>query len=476
MRKLCSLIGMSILSLSSTAYASDHSKKAQPIDQWLDQIHLDSLSASNQTDQKLLDLKQNLVNFYQDTTVDQSFVDDNGVTIDCIPFKKQLSLIHQSQFFIDKAYQNYKVHGPKEPQDTRCPIGDVLVARPSLYNMNHNNPSAFFKVAPKDTPQTHSASNNDPLGSYTWVDNGHSLSNHWDVAYTSLSMGSDPKMVTLSRAHSLGQIWVLNNDSRHQLSLEAGIVKNISLMTDRKERPNFFIYASVDNYGRQSCYNGWCGHFIRFPNTRPVNDLVTNPSHLLGYHGPTNIYTLAFRQAQQNDYTHRYNYYFSISDGIVDPTHNKTQIQNDTLGYYDLSTANVNTSNPNLFSEVRSGGEISIDNTAAHGQHTWDMGTGDISAQQSDLNSAAVYAYGDATGFFSQQNPQTISYLTSRTSPDVHGHLDDYWKYFHGYTHSLDHLNAWPYKQKPTIPNTIKGAYHEPLKIMAYGGSITTTS
>ena len=477
MRKLCSLIGMSILSLSSTAYASDHSKKAQPIDQWLDQVHLNNLSISNQSDQKLLHIKRHLVNFYRNTTIDKSFVDDNGVTVDCIPFKKQLALIDQPQSFIDQAYHNYQLHGPSAPQDTRCPVGDVLMARPLIDTMNSHDPSAFFKNPPKDQKSQTKPSNNQkpPRYVYNWVQTPYRHFNtDWDIAYASLSMGSKPSLASYSSfGHSLGQMWVLTDGNYDRHSLEAGIVRDVQHSTEMGFQPTFFIFASVDGYGQDSCYNGLCGHFIQFPNTPLINDIPDTPSHILGYHGPTDIYTFAFRQAQQDDNTHRYNYYLSRSNGVIDPAENKTQLKTDTLGYYDFSTADVDTSNPQYFKKVSAGGELVVDEAGYPKQTNWDMGTGSMNRHQQDLNTAAIYTYGYSTGFFTQKDPNTISFLTRGTDPIIRSQYPGKAKCFHGDDYDLTSLNAWPYQHKPAIPDTIKSFNKQlPLGIMAYGGSL----
>jgi hypothetical protein len=226
------------------------------------------------------EMKAHILNLYDKTEVQHSFVDESGAVFDCIPIEQQLSL-RGSTGAIPKAPDLPKVMAGGGPQDERkdaliasplgpdrkdrhgnvmqCPPGTVPIRRVTLEDLTRfGTLQDFFRkgprgagrppraIEPATVPATHRWAH-----AYQSVNNGggHSYLNLWDP-----SIGAN-------QVFSLSQHWYVGGSGANLQTLECGWQVYPAMYGDTK--PHFFTYWTADNYNKTGCYNLTCSAFVQ---------------------------------------------------------------------------------------------------------------------------------------------------------------------------------------------------------------------
>jgi hypothetical protein len=226
------------------------------------------------------EMKAHILNLYDKTEVQHSFVDESGAVFDCIPIEQQLSL-RGSTGAIPKAPDLPKVMAGGGPQDERkdaliasplgpdrkdrhgnvmqCPPGTVPIRRVTLEDLTRfGTLQDFFRkgprgagrppraIEPATVPATHRWAH-----AYQSVNNGggHSYLNLWDP-----SIGAN-------QVFSLSQHWYVGGSGANLQTLECGWQVYPAMYGDTK--PHLFTYWTADDYNKTGCYNLTCSAFVQ---------------------------------------------------------------------------------------------------------------------------------------------------------------------------------------------------------------------
>lgn len=218
-------------------------------------------------------------------------INKKNYTVDCIPFAEQRALIDHPAMVktmlagvrkttknnwsaLKKMGKNFDFNPARQ-----CPLGSVAILRPSKIMLTSKQ--ANKKIAPGADRSTTS-----PIrfqGGYSYQlgeDDSGSLISILTEANQAYFKGPQHQTVRSNNFsdHSLDQFWFTNNtyqQSSATYSAEFGIIAS-AYFTDPAST-SIFVFASVDNYGNNSCYNVECPNFVQFPNT-PVLGTPTNTS------------------------------------------------------------------------------------------------------------------------------------------------------------------------------------------------------
>lgn len=209
-------------------------------------------------------------------------------TIDCIPFAEQPALIDRplaknllksvreatkkSLPALKKMGSNFEFNPA-----TQCPLGSVALLRPTKVMLTSTR--ANKKIAPATehsiaTPLHFHGGYSHQIG----ADNASNLISILTEASQAYFKGPQNQSVVSNNSsdHSLNQFWFLNKtyqQSGPTYSVEFGIIASEYFTTPAST--SIFVFASIDDYGSNSCYNLVCGNFVQLPNT-PVLGSPTN--------------------------------------------------------------------------------------------------------------------------------------------------------------------------------------------------------
>ena len=211
-------------------------------------------------------------------------------TVDCIPFAEQSALISTPALAetmleaVRKTTKNnwhsLKTMGKNFDFNpaSQCPRGSVAILRPSKTILTSEQ--ANKKVAP-GTGTVNDWSTDFRKGGYSYElgedDSGNTISIKTE-ANQAYFKGPQNQSVVNTVDHSLNQFWFANNtydQGGPTYTTEFGIIASAYFTTPAST--SIFVFASVDNYGSNSCYNVECSNFVQFPNT-PVLGSPTNTS------------------------------------------------------------------------------------------------------------------------------------------------------------------------------------------------------
>lgn len=231
---------------------------------------------------------QKTIDYYQRIHILKTAYKKN-YTIDCIPFAEQPALIDNpalAQSLLPAMMNTTKnnldtlkkmgSHFDFNPA-TECPLGSVALLRPSKAMLTSE--AANTKIAPNRS-STHY---NLLAAGYSWE---QGVTPQGDLIYIPTQANQayfkGPQNQYVSPAnladHSLDQFWYTTNifHPREVLtySVEFGIIASSYFTTT--PATSIFVFASIDNYGSNSCYNLLCPNFIQAPGTTPIGVPITN--------------------------------------------------------------------------------------------------------------------------------------------------------------------------------------------------------
>jgi hypothetical protein len=281
-------------------------------------------------------LKQRLIttiNYYKKVHILKS-VNKATYTIDCIPFSEQPALIDKpvmtatlSAVITKQVKDNLSTlirignHFAFNPAKD-CPLGSVAILRPTETMMTSE--FANKKTAPSNfLAQAHTH------GGYSYqlgADASNSLVSILTQANQAYFKGPQNQSVTNNNFvdHSLDQFWLLNRTYQQSIptySVEFGIMASAYFTSAAST--GIFVFASVDNYGNNSCYNLECSNFVQFPNT-PVLGIPTDT---------TVDYLFQVTHATLSQYLNSPAYYLTLVNH--NPFNkNSTSSESVLLGYY----------------------------------------------------------------------------------------------------------------------------------------------
>lgn len=290
----------------------------------------------------------NTINYYKKIHILKS-INKGSYTVDCIPFREQPALINQpdlAQSLLPAVRQHTQnnlhhltrigAHFDFNPT-TQCPLGSVALLRPSKTMLTSEQ--ANKKVAPGNMmPQQIHAGYSYELG----ADNTNNLVSIQTQASQAYFKGPQNQYVvsTNDADHSLDQFWFVNRTYQESVptySVEFGIIASAYFTTPAST--SIFVFASVDDYGSNSCYNLECSNFVQFPNT-PV----------LGSPTDTRLdYIFQVTHTTLNQYLNSPAYYLTLlsHDASSNSPNNSASV---LLGYYADSIYPSPTVLPQYFS------------------------------------------------------------------------------------------------------------------------------
>lgn len=269
-------------------------------------------------------------------------------TVDCIPFGEQPALIDNRSLVetmlpavrtmtennldaLTKMGENLEFNAASQ-----CPIGSVALLRPSKRVLTSER--ANKKAAPERRVTHFSGGYSYELGE----DNAGQAVSILTDASQAYFKGPQQQFVKSNNFddHSLDQFWFTNRTYQQSIptySVEFGIIASAYFTANAST--SIFVFASVDNYGNNSCYNNECPNFVQFPNT-PV----------LG--SPTNTgldYIFHVTHTTLNQYLNSPAYYLTLVTHDAS-THNSAGSTSVLLGYYADSIYPSNSDLPKYFS------------------------------------------------------------------------------------------------------------------------------
>lgn len=280
-------------------------------------------------------------------------------TVDCVPFAEQPALIDNPVLSetmltavrsmtkknisaLKRMGGNFDLNPARE-----CPLGSVAILRPSRVILTSRQ--ANSKVAPATGTSGYSS---------RYVHAGYSYQLGENDAGDLISILTDanqayfkgPQNQSVERNnlvdHSLDQFWFTNNTYQQAIptySVEFGIIS--SAYFTNTASTSIFVFASIDNYGNDSCYNIECSNFVQFPNT-PV---LGNPAN-------TNLdYIFQVTHTTFNQYLNSPAYYLTL---VSHDSNNATNSSSVLLGYYADSIYPSSNDLPRYFS---AGAEVYAD-------------------------------------------------------------------------------------------------------------------
>lgn len=255
------------------------------------QSYVRTISASQPETPGLTQRLQQTVDYYKKVHILKTiYKKQHQYTIDCIPFAEQPSLIEHPErqqilfpSVIEMTHKNIKALKQigayfDVNAATECPLGSVAILRPSLLMLTSEQ--ANQKKAPM---QKNSSYRTQFHGGYSYqlgADGSGNLISIPTQANQAYFKGPQNQQVVSNNNsdHSLNQFWYVNDtyqSSGPVYSTEFGIIASAYFTTPAST--SIFVFASIDNYGNQSCYNLECPNFVQFPNT-PVLGSPTDTS------------------------------------------------------------------------------------------------------------------------------------------------------------------------------------------------------
>jgi hypothetical protein len=249
--------------------------------------YLDSISLYQPEVVELDERLNQTIDYYKKVHILKTVKKPNYI-IDCIPFAEQPALIHSPKLaenLIEKAklavsqnYESLKEVGSyfEFNSATECPLGSVAILRPTKAMLTSKS------VVKKGINQIISQQNNSVMangGGYTWeqgvtqnnqiiqipTQNAEAYFKGPQLQFVSSNNGSD---------HSIDQFWLTNSSSNRTYSVEFGLIA--SRYFTSIPSTSIFIFASVDNYSSNSCYNVICSNFIQSPGTPAFGVPISN--------------------------------------------------------------------------------------------------------------------------------------------------------------------------------------------------------
>lgn len=273
---------------------------------------------------------QQTIAYYKKVHILRSVTQKN-YTIDCVPFAEQPALIDHPDLgeamlpVVKNSTQKnwFSLQRMAESFDfnptSQCPLGSVALLRPSKTILTSEK--ANKKAAPGKTenylPNHFHSGYSYELG----ADANNNLVSILTEANQAYFKGPQNQSVVNTNFvdHSLDQFWFTNNTYQQAIptySVEFGIIA--SAYFTNPASTSIFVFASVDNYGNNSCYNVECANFVQFPNT-PV----------LGSPTDTSIdYVFQVTHTTLNQYLNAPAYYLTLV------AHSSSGSSSVLLGYY----------------------------------------------------------------------------------------------------------------------------------------------
>jgi hypothetical protein len=282
-------------------------------------------------------------------------------TIDCIPYAEQPALIDRpvlNSRVLDAIKQTTKNNLASLKKmgshfdfnsATQCPLGSIGMMRPSVAILSSEK--ANKKNAPRNDAAPYlSAYFHSGYSYQLGVNNADELVSIQTEANQAYFKGPQNQSVVSNNAsdHSLDQFWFTNRTYQQSIptySVEFGIMA--SAYFTNPASTSIFVFASIDNYGSNSCYNIICPNFVQFPNT----PILGNPTN-------TNVdYIFQVTHSTLIQYLNAPAYYLTLS------THDASNNNRDTsssilLGYYADSLYPAPSDLPQYFS---AGAEVYAD-------------------------------------------------------------------------------------------------------------------
>ena len=249
--------------------------------------YVDSISRYQPDVPELNERLQKTIDYYQKVHILKS-VKKTNYTVDCIPFAEQPALIdapYLAENLLNqvKMSTNQNLAVLKElgthfefNAATECPFGSVAILRPSKAMLTSKS------VVKKGLKQITSQQDNFLMsngGGYTW-EQGVTSNNQIIQIPTQKAeayfKGPQLQSVTSTNSddHSIDQFWLTNSSSDGTYSVEFGLIASQYFTINAST--SIFIFASVDNYGSNSCYNVQCSNFIQAPGTPALGVPISN--------------------------------------------------------------------------------------------------------------------------------------------------------------------------------------------------------
>lgn len=285
---------------------------------------------------KLKNRLQKTIAYYKKIHITKT-INRGNITIDCIPFAEQPTLINhphlvEAILLSVKEITKNNIKALKKMGSnfdfnpaTQCPLGTVAILRPSHTILTSD--IANKKAVPHKNRSEYSSINF--AGGYSYqlgADDSGDLISILTDANQAYFKGPQNQFVVSNNFsdHSLNQFWFTNNTYQQSIptySVEFGIIA--SAYFTNPASTSIFVFASVDNYGNNSCYNVECSNFVQFPNTI-----------VLG--APTNTqidYIFQVTHTTLNTYSNSPAYYLTLTmhNSLNNNTNNSSSI---LLGYY----------------------------------------------------------------------------------------------------------------------------------------------
>ena len=250
------------------------------------QNYVNKISTYQPETPELLARLQKSIDYYRRVHILKT-VAKKSYTVDCIPFAEQPALIDnpsraaellsEEEAYTKENIEALKIAGSNFDFNpaTECPLGSVAILRPTKIMLTSEK--ANTKVAPHATPSISTST-------YTW-EQGYSTQTG-ALVYIQTQQNSayfmGPQNQTVSpyafEDHSLDQFWLTSNPYVSPLySVEFGIIA--SSYWTYPPSTSIFVFASVDGYGSNSCYDSpasGCPNFTLNANTPALGSHLTN--------------------------------------------------------------------------------------------------------------------------------------------------------------------------------------------------------
>ncbi len=224
---------------------------------------------------------QKTILYYKKIHITKTIIQGNNI-IDCIPFAEQPALINnpglaESILPFVREITAKNILTLKKMKSTldlnpasQCPLGAVAILRPSQIILTSK------RANKKQAPTKHFSDYYSSLnfhGGYSYelgADSSNNLISIQTEANQAYFKAPQNQSVVSNNFsdHSLNQFWFTNDTYQQSIpvySVEFGIIA--SAYFTNPASTSIFVFASVDNYGNNSCYNVECPNFVQFPNT-----------------------------------------------------------------------------------------------------------------------------------------------------------------------------------------------------------------
>lgn len=297
---------------------------------------------------------QKSIKYYQRVHILKS-VKKNAYTVDCIPFAEQPALIDNPQ--LAESLLSQTIQETKDNLESlkkmgnffdfntakECPMGSVAIVRPSKLMLTSK--AVNQKISPKSLTS----------GGYTWEQgftpegDGIYINTQASQAYFKAPQQQHVGPHNLI-GHSLNQFWYTNDvyQGAHEYTTEFGIIDTRYLT--HQDVTSIFVFASVDGYGDQSCYNLRCPNFVQNQGTLPFEVPIASANT-----------DFIFQIKHINTPGFRPGFYLTLI--AHNPSLSNSQSSSTLLGFYPESIYQDQNKLPHLFS---AGGEVAIDDNSDH--------------------------------------------------------------------------------------------------------------